>query len=66
MPQIIVNGQVTDLIENNLAKFVASKQKDGSRVAVAVNEEFIPKTEYENTVLNDGDRVELVTPMQGG
>lgn len=66
MPQVIVNGQVTDLVEKNLAKFVAMKTKEGTQIAVAVNEEFIPKAEYENTELREGDRIELVTPMQGG
>lgn len=66
MPQVVVNGQVTDLIEKNLAKFVASKQKEGVRIAIALNEEFIPKANYESISLKDGDRIELVTPMQGG
>ena len=34
--------------------------------AVAVNDTFIPRSDYENTILNDGDRVELLIPMQGG
>lgn len=66
MPQVTVNGQITDLVETNLAKFVAAKQTQDSRFAVAVNEEFIPKANYQNVELKDGDKVELVTPMQGG
>ena len=34
--------------------------------AVAVNKQFIPREEYENTFLKEGDCVEVVTPMQGG
>lgn len=35
-------------------------------VAVAVNKQFVPRTEYVNTFLKDGDCVEIVSPMQGG
>jgi sulfur carrier protein len=38
---------------------------DGS-FAVAVNDEFIPKSAYANVSLTEGDRVELLIPMQGG
>jgi sulfur carrier protein len=34
--------------------------------AVAVNEEFIPKSAYGETSLIEGDKVELLIPMQGG
>ena len=34
--------------------------------AIAVNDTFIPRSDYESTILNDGDRVELLIPMQGG
>lgn len=34
--------------------------------AVAINREFIPQAHYDNTILRNGDELELVTPMQGG
>ncbi|HVQ78121.1 MAG TPA: sulfur carrier protein ThiS [Candidatus Binatia bacterium] len=34
--------------------------------AVAVNREITPKHAYPETVLRDGDRVEIVRPMGGG
>ena len=34
--------------------------------AVAVNQTFIPKTRYADTVLQDGDIVEILAPQQGG
>ncbi len=34
--------------------------------AVAVNQSFVPKTDYGNTMLTHGDRIEIVAPMQGG
>ncbi len=34
--------------------------------AIAINESFIAKTQYDCTWLNAGDRIEIVTAMQGG
>lgn len=34
--------------------------------AVAVNRQFISRTSYSSVVLNDGDQIDIVTPMQGG
>ena len=34
--------------------------------AIALNEEFVPKSSYSTTSLQEGDRVEVLIPMQGG
>jgi sulfur carrier protein len=34
--------------------------------AIAINRQFIPRSAYANTHLNDGDQIDVVTPMQGG
>ena len=35
-------------------------------VAVARNGTFIPRTQYKQTVLEQGDLIDIVAPMQGG
>ena len=37
-----------------------------SQIAVELNEEILPKTEYASTVLKDGDVMEIVSFMGGG
>ena len=34
--------------------------------AVAVNETFVPRSHYAALELQNGDRIELLVPMQGG
>ncbi|USE37393.1 sulfur carrier protein ThiS [Endozoicomonas sp. SCSIO W0465] len=34
--------------------------------AVAVNQSFVPRSGYESYELKDGDKVEIVSPIQGG
>lgn len=35
-------------------------------IAVAKNGTFVPKAQYPITILQDGDTIEIVAPMQGG
>ena len=39
---------------------------EGAAIAVAVNSEFVPRTEHETHTLQAGDAIELVAPQQGG
>ena len=34
--------------------------------AAAVNAQFVPKTQYDQTLLNDNDKIELIVPITGG
>ena len=33
---------------------------------IALNQNFIPRSQYETTMLNQGDELELLSPMAGG
>lgn len=43
-----------------------SQQKLSSTFAIAVNDTFIAKHTYDSTIIKDGDRIDIITPMQGG
>lgn len=34
--------------------------------AAAVNTQFVPKTLYDQTLLNENDKIELIVPITGG
>ena len=40
--------------------------KGDAKVATSVNEAFVPKQQRAEHALQDGDRVEIVAPRQGG
>ncbi|MFG3344887.1 sulfur carrier protein ThiS [Streptomyces sp. NPDC048018] len=50
----------------SLAALVATLTRAASGVAAAVNETVVPRGEWETTVLGEGDRVEVLTAVQGG
>lgn len=66
MIDIIFNGENTTVEHSKLTDFLASVNTDLSACAVAINAQFVPKSDYDNTELNSGDQVELLVPMQGG
>ena len=33
---------------------------------VAVNQNFVPRSEYQNFLINEGDKIEVLSPMAGG
>ena len=35
-------------------------------IAAAVNDEVVPRSEWDSTVFSDGDRVDVLTAVQGG
>jgi len=56
------------MLENDycLTTALAMRGPKNDCYAVAINRQFIPRSNYENTILNEGDVVEIISPMQGG
>ncbi len=64
---IIVNGKPMELPEGvTLDGLLARLDVRREYTAVALNREVTPKHRYAQSVLRDGDRVEIVHPMGGG
>ena len=49
-----------------VAAYLAAAGYDAARVVVELNEVIVPKARYGETVLRDGDQVEIVCFMGGG
>lgn len=66
--QLTVNGERVELDDaiTTVANLLTARQLAGSPCAVEVNANLIPKREHATHVLNDGDRVEIVTLVGGG
>ncbi|SCG09261.1 MULTISPECIES: sulfur carrier protein ThiS [unclassified Streptomyces] len=64
---VSVNGEARDLASGTtLDILVATLTPAPSGVAAAVNETVVPRGHWSGTVLGDGDRVEVLTAVQGG
>ena len=62
---IVLNGETRSFGGETLAELLAEYGFSG-RVATAVNEEFVPSSLRVGHILREGDRIEVVAPMQGG
>lgn len=61
-----INGEPLDIAGKTLAEYLASTKYDPMRIAVECNGEIIPKAKYGETVLQEGDVIEVVNFVGGG
>lgn len=64
--KIIVNGDAFESAAGTLLELLAEQGMSDAKVATAVNETFVPSGLRAAHILQDGDRVEIVAPRQGG
>ena len=60
------NKDVREAAGQTVADYLASSGFNAARVVVELNEAIVPKARYADTVLRDGDQVEVVCFMGGG
>ena len=63
---IKINGEAISTHQKSLVKIIENQIEKNTPFAIAINEHFVPKSNYENTVISEGDCIEILSPMQGG
>lgn len=63
---IKINGEALDLGGRILSDYLAGSNFDPARIAVERNGQIVPKRLYSETVLEDGDVLEIVSFVGGG
>lgn len=64
--RIVVNAEEKQVVATTLAALCQELGFHAPQVATAVNGEFVARDNRDNTPIREGDRVEIVAPMQGG
>lgn len=65
--RVLLNRVTRELAAGaTLADAVAAVTGETTSIAVALNGVVVPRRVWPDTTVNDGDRVEVVTAMQGG
>ena len=64
--KLIVNGEAREVAAATLDKALDELGYGGRIVATALNGMFAPVRKRAETALKEGDRLEILTPMQGG
>ena len=61
-----INGVELNLAGKTVAEYLANTNYDPKRIAVERNGDIVPKAQYGQTVLKEGDCVEVVSFVGGG
>ena len=65
--KIQLNGEHRDIPDNSTAQtLVDLLELSGKRLAMELNREIVPRSAYAETVLHDGDQIEIVHAIGGG
>ena len=61
-----INGTACDVAGKTLSEYLAETSYDPKRIAVERNGEIVFKSQYSETVLQDGDVIEVASFVGGG
>ena len=61
-----INGEELNMAGKTIAEYLATTNFDPKRIAVERNGDIVPKAKYGETILKDGDNVEVVSFVGGG
>ena len=67
MIKVSVNGELKELETNlNVGQMIEALKYKVKGFAVAVNTTFVPITKYDETIIKEGDTIDILAPVQGG
>lgn len=61
-----INGTDQNVAGKTLAEYLETTSYDPKRIAVERNGEIVPKVQYGETLLKEGDTLEVVSFVGGG
>ena len=61
-----INGEALNVAGKTVAQYLSTTNYDPKRIAIERNGDILPKSQYEDTVLQDGDSLEVVSFVGGG
>jgi sulfur carrier protein len=64
--KIVVNGEASHTSARTLAELLAELELGDAKVATALNGAMVRAVKRVATPIAEGDRVEILAPMQGG
>ena len=66
MLMVKINGNDTDTAGKTVTEYLKIANYDTRTIVVEINEEIVDKAKYNETILNNGDIVEIISFMGGG
>ena len=64
--RVIVNGEQREVTAARVDALLAELDYEGGHFAIALNFDVLPRSQWAQTRLKNGDEIEIITPRQGG
>jgi sulfur carrier protein len=64
--RVIVNGEQREIASGSVDALLGELEYEGTHFAVALNFDVLPRSQWAQTPLKNGDEIEIITPRQGG
>jgi len=64
--RVIVNGEAREIASARVDALLDELDYEGTHFAIALNFDVLPRSQWAETALNNGDEIEIITPRQGG
>ena len=64
--RVYVNGEMVEVAVSSLAELITQLELPAARIAVELNREVVRRNDWNGTMLNEDDRVEIVHFVGGG
>lgn len=61
-----INGEVVDAAGKTISEYLATANFNPTLIVVELNEEIVPKSQYDKTIIEDDDTIEIVSFVGGG
>jgi sulfur carrier protein len=64
--RVIVNGEPREIASRSVDTLLSELEYEGTHFAIALNYDVLPRSQWAETPLRNGDEIEIITPRQGG
>ena len=64
--RVTVNGEQREINSSSVDALLGELEYEGTHFAIALNFDVLPRSQWAETALNNGDEIEIITPRQGG
>jgi sulfur carrier protein len=64
--RVTVNGEHREIASDHVDALLTELEYEGTHFAIALNFDVLPRSQWAQTRLKNGDEIEIITPRQGG
>ena len=64
--RVTVNGEQREINSSSVDALLGELEYQGTHLAIALNYDVLPRSQWAQTPLKSGDEIEIITPRQGG